>query len=148
MNQSINSKGFLSVIGRMLIIILLLCAVILSGKFTDLMNGPGLVFIFIGGFALTGFLATLMGFVQALFGFSSRGIQEIAIAITFILSSCFVALVGMMLVGNPLEDCSFKVGKGQKPLTLSRIAWFVFPLVTLILLFLTFVMVVTPIQKG
>jgi flagellar motor component MotA len=100
------------------------------------------------GFALTGFLATLMGFVQAMFGFSSRGIQEVAAAITFILSACFVALLGMMLVGNPLEDRFFKIGKGQKPLTLSRIAWFIFPFMTLILLFLTFVMVVTPIQKG
>jgi len=100
------------------------------------------------GFALTGFLATLMGFVQAMFGFSSRGIQEVAAAITFILSSCFIALLGMMLIGNPLEDRSVKAGRGQKPLTLSRIVWFVFPLVVLILLFLTFVMVVTPIQKG
>lgn len=100
------------------------------------------------GFALTGFLATLMGFVQAMFGFSSRGIQEIAAAITFILSACFIALLGMMLVGNPLEDRSVKAGRGQKLLTLSRIVWFVFPLVVLILLFLTFVMVVTPIQKG
>jgi hypothetical protein len=54
----------------------------------------------------------------------------------------------MMLAGNPLEDRSVKAGKGQKTLTLSHIAWFVFPLVALILLFLTFVMVVTPIQKG
>jgi len=100
------------------------------------------------GFALTGFLATLMGLVQAMFGFSSRGIQDIASAITFILSSCFIALLGMMLAGNPLEDRSVKSGKVQKPLTLSRIVWFVFPLVSLILLFLTFVMVVTPIQKG
>jgi hypothetical protein len=100
------------------------------------------------GFALTGLLATLMGFVQAMFGFSTKGIQDVAAAITFILSACFVALLGMMLVGNPLEDRFFKIGKDQKPLALSRIAWFVFPFMILILLFLTFVMVVTPIQKG
>jgi flagellar motor component MotA len=99
------------------------------------------------GFALTGFLATLMGLVQAMFGFSSRGIEEIAAAITFILSACFVALLGMMLLGNPLEDRVVKTGKGQKPLALSRAAWFVFPFMTLIILFLTFAMVVTPIQK-
>jgi len=100
------------------------------------------------GFALTGFLATLMGFVQAMFGFSSKGIQDIASAITFILSSCFIALVGMMLVGNPLVDRSVKTDRVQKTQTLNRIAWFVFPFMALILLFLTFVMVVTPIQKG
>ncbi len=99
------------------------------------------------GFALTGFLATFMGFVQAMFGFSSRGIQDVAAAITFILSSCFIALLGMMLVGNPLADRSVKIDRVQRPHTLNRIAWFVFPFMTLILLFLTFVMVVTPIQK-
>jgi hypothetical protein len=59
-----------------------------------------------------------------------------------------VALLGMMLVGNPLEDRLVKAGKGQKTLTLSRIVWFVFPLVALILLFFTFVLIVNPIQKG
>ncbi|MCK4930623.1 MAG: hypothetical protein KAT01_00545 [Candidatus Aminicenantes bacterium] len=63
-------------------------------------------------------------------------------------SICFVALLGMMLVGNPLEDRSVKAGRGQKPLTLSQIVWFVFPLVVLILLFYTFILIVTPIQKG
>jgi hypothetical protein len=100
------------------------------------------------GFALTGFLATLMGLVQAMFGFSSKGIQDVASAITFILSSCFIALVGMMLVGNPLVDRSAKADRVQKTQTLNRIVWFVFPFMILILLFLTFVMVVTPIQKG
>lgn len=100
------------------------------------------------GFALTGMLATLMGFVQAMIGFSSKDIQDVASAITFILSSCFIALVGMMLVGNPLVDRSLKADSAQKTHPLNRIAWFVFPLITLILLFLTFVMVVTPIQKG
>ncbi|MGD9346449.1 MAG: hypothetical protein PVH84_11330, partial [Candidatus Aminicenantes bacterium] len=100
------------------------------------------------GFALTGLLATLMGFVQAMIGFSSKNIQDVASAITFILSSCFIALMGMMLVGNPLVDRSAKAIKAHKAQTLNRIAWFIFPFMTLILLFLTFVMVVTPIQKG
>lgn len=100
------------------------------------------------GFALTGVLATLTGLVQAMMAFSSKSIQEVASAITFILSSCFVALLGMMLVGNPLEDRSVKLYRVQKPQSLSRIAWFVFPFMALILLFLTFVMVVTPIKKG
>jgi hypothetical protein len=100
------------------------------------------------GFALTGMLATLMGFVQAMIGFSSKDIQDVASAITFILSSCFMALVGMMLVGNPLVDRSIKAADVKKIQPLNRIAWFVFPLMTLILLFLTFVMVVTPIKKG
>lgn len=100
------------------------------------------------GFALTGFLATLMGFVQAMIGFSSKSIEDVASAITFILSSCSLALLGMMLVGNPLVDRSVKTERVQKTQALNRIAWFVFPFMTLILLFLTFIMVVTPIKKG
>jgi hypothetical protein len=100
------------------------------------------------GFALMGLLATLMGFVQAMFGFTSKEIQDVASAITFIISSCFIALLGMMLVGNPLIDRSVKASSLQKTQSFNRIAWFVFPFMALILLFLTFVMVVTPIKRG
>ncbi|MDH4217359.1 MAG: MotA/TolQ/ExbB proton channel family protein [Candidatus Aminicenantes bacterium] len=99
------------------------------------------------GFAVTGLIGSLMGIIQVLLGFSSRSIQDIAAAVTFILSSCFFSLIGMMLVGAPLEDRSIKDLKTAKRSTLSRVAWYVFPLVTLILLVITFVIVVTPIKK-
>jgi len=100
------------------------------------------------GFALTGLLAIIMGLVQAMMGFSSKTIQDVASAITFILSSCVITLLGMMLVGNPLVDRAVKSDRIQTTQILNRIAWLLFPFMTLILLFLTFVMVVTPIQKG
>ncbi len=99
-------------------------------------------------FALTGLIGTLMGFVQVLISFAHRSIQDVASAMAFILSSCFVALLGMMLVGAPLEDRSVKRGRASKPSTLSRVAWYVFPLVTLILLVITLVLVITPIKQA
>jgi len=99
------------------------------------------------GFALTGLIGSFMGIIQVLLGFSSRSIQDIAAAVTFILSSCFFALLGMMLVGAPLEDRTIKNSKTAKHSTLSRVAWYVFPLITMILLVATFVIVVTPMKK-
>lgn len=99
-------------------------------------------------FAFTGLIGSLMGFTQVLFAFSERNIKDVAAAITFIISCCFAGLLGMILVGIPMEDRSVKTRDDRKRLTLSRIAWFVFPLVTLIFLALTFVLVITPIQKG
>jgi len=98
-------------------------------------------------FALTGLIGSLMGFVQVLHSLSSQSIKGVASAVAFIISSCFVALVGMMLVGIPLEDRTVKAGRNHKELALSRIAWYVFPLVTLILLIFVFVLVITPIKK-
>jgi len=98
-------------------------------------------------FALTGLIGSLTAFVQTLISFSSRGVRDVASAITFIISSCFIALLGMMLVGIPLEDRAIITGNNKKQLTLSRIAWYVFPLVALILLIFAFVMVLTPIKK-
>jgi hypothetical protein len=98
-------------------------------------------------FALTGLIGSLMAFVQTLISFSSRGVKDVASAMTFIISSCFIALLGMMLVGIPLEDRTIKTGKNKKQLTLSRIAWYVFPLVALILLIFAFVTVLIPVRK-
>ncbi len=98
-------------------------------------------------FALTGLIGSLMAFVQTLISFSSRGIKDVASAMTFIISSCFIALLGIMLIGIPLEDRAIKTGKNKKQLTLSRIAWYVFPLVALILLLFAFVTVLIPIKR-
>jgi flagellar motor component MotA len=98
------------------------------------------------GFAVTGFIGSLMGCIQVLLGFSARNIEEIAAAMTFVLSSCFFALLGMMLVGAPLEDRTIKGSADASHSTSSRVAWYVFPLVTLILIVVTFVLVITPMK--
>jgi len=74
-------------------------------------------------------------------------IDEIAAAVTFIISSCFVSWLGMMLVGAPLEDRMVKAGKINKHSPSNRLAWYIYPLVILIFLIMTFVVVVTPIVK-
>jgi len=99
------------------------------------------------GFAVTGLIGSFLGIIQALLGISWRHIQGVAAAVTFILSSCFFSLLGMMLVAAPLEDRSIKDSKKARHSTLSRAAWYVFPIVTLILLVITFIIVVTPVRK-
>lgn len=99
------------------------------------------------GFAVTGLLGLLMGIIQTLLGFSSRSIQLITTAISFNLSTCFVSLLGMMLAAAPLEDWSLKKRNAGKHSTASCVAWFGFPLITLILVIITFLIVITPMTK-
>lgn len=98
-------------------------------------------------FALTGLIGSFMGFIQVMLGFAGRSIGDIANAVAFVLSSCFVSLLGMLLVGIPLEDRRTKISRAAKPSPLSRVAWYVFPLVTLIFLALAFVLVITPMEQ-
>jgi hypothetical protein len=56
-------------------------------------------------------------------------------------------LLGMMLAGIPLEDRELKSSSTGRHSTLSRVAWYAFPLVTLILVMITFVLVTTPMEK-
>lgn len=111
-------------------------------------GGNNYGYTFTLGFALTGLLGSLTGFVQALLALSNRSIEDVASAITFVLSSCFIALLGMILVGIPFADRSVKASRAKGNLALSRIVWFVFPLITLIFLALTFLAVITPMQKS
>lgn len=99
------------------------------------------------GFAVIGLIGSLMGFIQVLLSFAQRTILDVAASMSFIMSSCFFALLGMMLIGAPLEDWMVKAGRKNKHSTLSRIAWYVFPLVTLIFSFITLMVLITPIVK-
>ena len=99
------------------------------------------------GFAVTGIIGSLMGLVQVLWGISAGSIEDISSALTFILSSCFAAMLGMFLLGAPLEDRAAK-GLGETArLPISRAAWYVFPLLALVFLVAVFVLVVTPFEK-
>lgn len=121
-------------------------------------GGTIVLVLFIGGaaigqsftlsLALTGFIGTLVGYYLLLQGFLNRNIQDIAGAITYIISSCFFALLGMIFLGAPLGDRVLKHSRTQKQGTLNRVAWFIFPLITLIFLTLSFVLVLTPIKRA
>lgn len=99
------------------------------------------------GFALTGLAGLLMGLIQALFGFVHKEIAEIASACAFIISASTLSLLGLVAVAGPLEDREIMDGRRDRPSQLSRLFWAVFPLLTFIFLILTFIMVVTPMER-
>jgi len=99
------------------------------------------------GFALTGLISLLMGFIQALFGFVHASVEEISVAVAFILSASIFALLGLVAAAGPLEDREVMEGRHRGPRAFSRTAWIVFPLLTFIFLILTFIMVVTPMTR-
>jgi flagellar motor component MotA len=102
-------------------------------------------------FACMGSICSLMGFIQMLIGMtdpSPRGIGHVAGALAFILSSCFITLLGMALAGAPLEDRAIRIGRVTAPSAFSRVSWYVFPLLSLIFLILTFTMIVMPLPPA
>lgn len=99
------------------------------------------------GFALTGLISLLMGFIQALFGFVHASLEEISVAIAFILAASMFALLGLVAAAGPLEDREVMEGRRRGSRALSRTVWIVFPLLTFIFLILTFIMVVTPMTR-
>ena len=120
-------------------------------------GGTILFVLFIGGkalgrsltlsFALTGLIGTLVGYYLMLQGFLSHRIEGVAMGVTFIIAACFFALLGMIILGAPLGDRTLKLSQSGRQGALSRIAWFLFPLICLIFLTVTFVLVITPIKK-
>jgi hypothetical protein len=96
------------------------------------------------GFAFSGVIGVLFGLVQMFHGGSSiKGVVE---GVTFTLLSCVFAMVGMMLGGVHRQDHTFKTGKTHA-ITISRIAWYGFPVVVLVLLFYFFLMTIIPMVK-
>jgi flagellar motor component MotA len=98
-------------------------------------------------FAFTGLIGALAGVIQVMMAVNARSIEDVALAMTFLLSFCFAALMGMVILGAPLEDRALKISKGSQHSNPSRIAWFVFPIFTLLFLLFTFILVLTPFKK-
>jgi len=99
-------------------------------------------------FAGMGLIGSLMGFIQMLIGMTDpgpRGIGHVAGALAFVLFSCLTALLGMVLIGAPLEDRAVRIGRVGAPSPFSRVAWYVFPLLSLIFLVLVFNMIILPL---
>ncbi len=120
-------------------------------------GGALAIVLFIGGvnagpplsasFASMGFIGVLMAFIQMLLGIASAKIVSVASALVFVLSSCFAALLGMILVGAPLEDRAVRTGRIAKPSAFSRASWYGFPMLTLILVPLVIVIITTPLPR-
>jgi hypothetical protein len=102
-------------------------------------------------FAAMGLIGSLMGCIQMLHAMTINGpsgIAHLAGALAFVLSSCLTALLGMVLVGAPSEDRAIRTGRIPRPPVLSRVSWYVFPLLALIFTVLVFVMLITPLTPG
>lgn len=99
------------------------------------------------GFAMTGLIGLLLGFIQALFGFAHTSIQEIAAAIAFVISASLYTLLGLLAVAAPTEDREIMEGRRERSAGMSRAAWWVFPLIAFLFLLLSFLMVITPMKK-
>jgi flagellar motor component MotA len=122
------------------------------------LGGTIALVLFVGGdaagrmltpaFAITGLIGSLMGFIQALLGIAGRIISTVSAGITFVIASCFMAMLGMMLVGAPWEDRLVKRGRMDKPSALSRAAVYGFPILALIFLVVALILVITPMKKG
>jgi hypothetical protein len=98
-------------------------------------------------FAFAGVIGILFGLVQMFSGFGVAAIAGIAEGMTIAILSCVFGLVGMLLGGVHRQDHAFKTGKTYKKITISRIAWYGFPLVTLMLIFYEFVLMLIPVVK-
>ncbi len=122
-----------------------LALMLFMGKTT---TGPTLSTAFAG----MGFIGSLVGCIEMLFSIATvsgpPGIAAVAGALVFVLSSCLAAQLGMILVGAPLEDRALRMGQLAAPTAFSRVAWYVFPLLSLIFLVVAFVMIITPLPKS
>ncbi|MBZ5498263.1 MAG: hypothetical protein LAP85_17825 [Acidobacteriia bacterium] len=87
-------------------------------------------------FAAMGIIGLLIGSIQM------QG--HVAGAFAFLLSSGFTPLLGMVLVGAPLEDRAIRTGRVATPSAFSRVAWYVFPLLALIFLVPMFFVLTLP----
>jgi TonB family protein len=103
-------------------------------------------------FAAMGFIGSLMGCIQVLFAiasFSMSGspqlIGEVAGGVLFVFSTCVAALLGMVLVGAPLTDGAIRAGRVAAPSAFTRVSWYGFPLLTLILVPLAFLVITSPL---
>ncbi len=84
------------------------------------------------GFVFTGLFGGLMGLVQLLNNLANP--KGLGPAMAFALLSSLAALLGMMMVGIPMEDRDI-IKKGlYRRLALNRVAWYGFPLLVLIIL--------------
>jgi TonB family protein len=105
-------------------------------------------------FAAMGLIGCLMGCIQVLFGITSFSISGkpvdiagVANGCVFTVCCCFAALMGMMLVGAPLADRAIRTKHIAAPSASSRLSWYGFPALTLILAPLIAAAITTPLPQ-
>ncbi len=94
------------------------------------------------GFACTGLLGSFLGIGQTLQGFSMAKIATVAQGITFMISSCFAALTGLLAVAYPLQDRR----RDRRGGILFRAVWYGYPILALLVIALAAALVMIPIE--
>jgi hypothetical protein len=130
-------------------------------SFLVVLGGTLALMLFMGGnntrltpsaaFAGMGLIGSLMGFIQMLHGMTDpgpRGIGQVAGALAIILAACYTALLGMAVIGAPLEDRALRTGRVSALSAFSRVSWYVFPLLSLIFMILVYTMIIMPLPPA
>ena len=92
-----------------------------------------------------GTLTSLSGLVQALLGIGRADIAAVTAGMSFVVTTPFVTLLALALVTYPGDDRRAQAAEGA-PLG-ARIAWVVFPLLTVALMAVTLLMILTPMTR-
>jgi hypothetical protein len=85
--------------------------------------------------------------VQALLGLAGADVTTISAGISFLVTSCFTTLIGLTLMTFPRDDRSRQPEVASGAALASRIAWVLFPLLTVGLIAISFIMILTPMQR-
>ena len=86
--------------------------------------------------------AALLGLLRALAGFASSRIEAVAGGLVFAFSACVATLLGLAVLGLPREDRAL----GQAPGSPARLVWYGFPLLTILIVAIAWLMVATPMK--
>jgi hypothetical protein len=94
-----------------------------------------------------GVLCALVGLARALLGVAGQDIAGISSGISFLVTTCFTTLVGLVLVTFSMDDRGRLRHGMDGAMLAARIAWVVFPLVTVGLMVIVFIMILTPMTR-
>jgi hypothetical protein len=97
------------------------------------------------GLAAAGTMAIVLGLTRGLHGFATVSIGDVAGGLMFAISSGYAALAGLAIVGLPLLDRD--ATEGRPTPAAGRWAAYGFPLVVLLLLVVTVLLVMVPMER-
>lgn len=95
-------------------------------------------------FGFAGLLGALFGVVRVLTGFAARDLASLTAGLSFVVSSCFVAMLALAVVAGPTLDRAARGGAVSRPSTLERLVWALYPGVVLIFVALALLATLTP----
>jgi len=94
-----------------------------------------------------GTLGALAGLVRALLGMAAQDIAGVSAGISFLVTVCFTTLLGLALVTFSSDDRS-RLHRGANGFVVgARIAWVVFPMLTVGLMVVVLIMILTPMTR-